>query len=98
MIVGTTATPKMEKANQVCSHAHFRLSFMGRAYAAFMIAAHRTNTIAWTVCEVIIFPCANPDRSALRGRAEFDIHRVNGSRAIEASGYSYVNRIDDRNF
>src|ERR1700722_411468 len=54
--VGTTATPMMEKANQECSHSHFLFSFMGRAYAAFMIAAHKTNRIAWTVCEVMMFP------------------------------------------
>ena len=46
MIVGTTATPMMEKASHECSQSHFLFNFMGRAYAAFMMAAHKTNRIA----------------------------------------------------
>jgi hypothetical protein len=53
--VGTTATPKTEKANQECSHCHFLFNFMGSAYAAFMIEAHKTNKIAWTVSDPIDF-------------------------------------------
>src|ERR1039457_4935460 len=86
MMVGTTATPRIEKANQECSHSHFLFSFMGSAYAAFMIAAHNTNRTAWIV-EVFIF---------LRGREVFvpcsqkmTVFRYPGngwSRAIETFG------------
>ena len=54
--VGTTATPRMEKANHECSHCHFLFSFMGSAYAAFMMAAHKTSRIAWKMFDVIPFP------------------------------------------
>src|SRR6266571_7009702 len=53
--VGKTATPRTEQANHECSQSHFRFSFMGSAYAAFMIAAHKTNRTAWTVFDVMIF-------------------------------------------
>src|SRR6202795_3531157 len=56
IMVGTTPTPRMEKANHECSHSHFLFSFMGSAYAAFMIAAHNTNRTAWTVFDVMTFP------------------------------------------
>jgi hypothetical protein len=55
MIVGTTATPMMEKANHDCSHSHFLFSFIGSAYEAFIIAANKTNRIAWTICDGMVF-------------------------------------------